>query len=512
MAAASESQTVSDQLDVFISYSRHDMAFADRLVAALEARGFEVKIDRRDLPAFEEWKRELLGFICECDTVVFIVSPHSLGSAVVAWEVEQVRLHGKRLAPVVIADVQGPAAPPDIASLNYLFFTDEALFEQRCDELARALNTDLAWVKEHTRLGELARRWIERGRPDDALIRGRDIADAEEWARRPARTGPAVTEAQREFLIASRAAQRRQAKRRRQVQAVLGFIILASLGYAAWSNRAYLEAHLARGVELLRPTILTAAAERALKPGDSFKECRGCLEMVVVPAGNFMMGSPPDEQGRQDSEDKEHPVAIGAPFAVSRFEVTFAEWDACTALGGCPYQPADEGWKGDRQPVINVNWNDAKLYAAWVSGETGQPYRLLSEAEWEFAARGGTATPYSWGAEIGDNKADCRRCGSPWDYRQPAPVGSFAANAFGLYDMHGNVWEWVEDCWHANYDGAPRDGSAWTSACADAASHVVRSGAWNDLPADLRAAARYRGPTEARNAVNGIRLARTLRQ
>ena len=157
------------KLKVFVSYSRRDIAFADRLVEALKLRGFEVLIDRQDLPKLEDWERELLGFIRQADTVLLVVSPHSVGSKACAWEVEQVRTHAKRLAPVVIEDVAGASVPPEIARINYLYFTDAALFEQRADELARALNTDVDWLKEHTRLGEMARRWIEHGRPEDAL-------------------------------------------------------------------------------------------------------------------------------------------------------------------------------------------------------------------------------------------------------------------------------------------------------------------------------------------------------
>ena len=202
------------KLKVFVSYSRRDIAFADRLVEALKLRGFEVLIDRQDLPKLEDWERELLGFIRQADTVLLVVSPHSVGSKACAWEVEQVRTHAKRLAPVVIEDVAGASVPPEIARINYLYFTDAALFEQRADELARALNTDVDWLKEHTRLGEMARRWIEHGRPEDALIRGRDLNDANAWAGRRAREAPVVTTQHIEFLNASHLAQSERFRRR----------------------------------------------------------------------------------------------------------------------------------------------------------------------------------------------------------------------------------------------------------------------------------------------------------
>jgi formylglycine-generating enzyme required for sulfatase activity len=169
--------------------------------------------------------------------------------------------------------------------------------------------------------------------------------------------------------------------------------------------------------------------------------------MVVAPAGKFMMGSP-EGQGT-DVERPQHEVTF-ANFAVSTFEVTFDAWDACVAYGDCP-PASDSGWGRGRRPV------------AWLSRMTGRTYRLLSEAEWEYAARAGTQTAYSWGDEIGEGNANCKGCGSQWDGQRTAPAGSFAANVFGLHDMHGNVWEWVEDCAHGNYSGAPEDGPAWTA-------------------------------------------------
>ena len=135
------------------------------------------------------------------------------------------------------------------------------------------------------------------------------------------------------------------------------------------------------------------------------------------------------------------------------------------------------------------SWNDAKEYVGWLSSQTGAEYRLLSESEWEYAARAGSGTKYSWGNEIGVNRANCARCDSQWDFKQTAPVGSFAPNAFGLYDMHGNVYEWVEACWNASYAGAPSDGSAWRSG--NCAERVLRGGSWGDVPWNLRAAYRY---------------------
>ena len=212
--------------------------------------------------------------------------------------------------------------------------------------------------------------------------------------------------------------------------------------------------------------------------------------MGVVPAGSTRLAS-----GRN--------VTIATPFAVGKFEVTFAEWDACVAQGGCSHQPDDRG-RG-RQPV-NVSWYDAQDYVAWLSRKTGKAYRLLSEAEWEYAAQAGTGREAK--VTPGAGEANCDGCGSRWDGKQTAPVGSFAANAFGLHDMLGNVWEWTADCWNATHAGAPADGSARQDG--DCSRRVLRGGSWFDNPVDSRSAGRFRNSSDYRSAVEGFRVARTL--
>jgi formylglycine-generating enzyme required for sulfatase activity len=201
-------------------------------------------------------------------------------------------------------------------------------------------------------------------------------------------------------------------------------------------------------------------------------------------------------------------VIILKPFAVGKYTVTFDEWDWCVKEGGCKTNPSDAGWGRGNRPVINVSWNDAKEYVAWLSKKTGKSYRLLSEAEWEYAARAGTAAKYYWGDDIGKGNANCDGCGSQWDGKQTAPMGSFKPNPWGLYDMAGNVWQWVEDCWHDNYNGAPKDGSPAIeiSGC----PRVLRGGSWNDDPLSPRAAWRIRSNAELRSYGFGFRVARTL--
>jgi formylglycine-generating enzyme required for sulfatase activity len=206
---------------------------------------------------------------------------------------------------------------------------------------------------------------------------------------------------------------------------------------------------------------------------------------------------------------------LGQALAVGRFSVTFDDWDACVADGGCNrYRPDDKGWGRGLRPVINVSWNDAKSYVAWLSGKTGKAYRLLSEAEREYVTRAGTTTPFWWGSSISTEQAnyngrDYYNAGSRGEFRQHTlPVNSFEPNPWGLYQVHGNVWEWNEDCFNLSYNGAPSDGSAWTTG--DCNRHVGRGGSWYDSPSDLRAAHRGSSPSNQRSNSVGFRVSRTL--
>jgi formylglycine-generating enzyme required for sulfatase activity len=257
------------------------------------------------------------------------------------------------------------------------------------------------------------------------------------------------------------------------------------------------------------PTVLAddQEAEKASKPGSEFTECAsGCPMMVVVPAGRFTMGSPATEADRLPTEGPQHEVTIAKPFAVGRTEVTFAQWDACVAAGICR-KVSDNAWgRGDR-PVINVGWSDAVQYVEWLARMTGKPYRLLSEAEWEYAARAGTTTRFSFG----DDDADLGRYA--WYFknsdRKSQAVGIKMANGFGLYDMHGNVYEWVADPWHENYENAPSDGSVWRDNPVPN-RHVARGGSWFFDAKNLRSASRVGPPSNLQDGNVGFRVARDL--
>ena len=257
------------------------------------------------------------------------------------------------------------------------------------------------------------------------------------------------------------------------------------------------------------------------EPGTELRDCPECPEMVVVPAGSFMMGSPESEAGRNVNEGPVHRVTIARSFAVGVYEVTFEEWYACVSGGGCgEYRPPNEGWGRGRRPVMYVSWDDAKAYVEWLSRKTGQEYRLLSESEWEYVARAGTETARYWGEnELGqcryanglDESAGnfgFRPASCDDGHARTSPVGSYEVNGFGLHDVLGNVSEWVEDCWNESYHGAPVDGSAWEPG--DCRSRVLRGGGWYFEPRNLRSANRSWNTIGIRNFIMGFRVARTL--
>jgi len=399
---------------------------------------------------------------------------------------------------------------------TYAEVAHEAVF-RRWDKLRNWIAAEREFLAWRTGLEAARRTWqttLGSSKSEDALLMGAALTQAQSWLAKRRDDLPLID---RDFIDQSSRRERRERSRARRVQALVYVLLVGSIaGLIGWINQSYLRERLTWYTTVrpymlrqVRPYVLTAAAERALKSGDSFRECaKDCPEMVVVPAGEFMMGSAADERDHYGNEDPLHRVTMARPLAVSKFEVTFEQWDACVAIGARAHVPDSNMGRGT-QPVINVSWDNVQQYVVWISTMTGRPYRLLSEAEWEYAARAGTTTAFSWGNEIGKNNADCNGCGSEWDSRRTAPVGSFAPNQFGLYDMHGNVWEWVEDCLHTNYEGAPKDGSAWI-AQGDCNHRVVRGGSWAGYPVGLRSALRFWYSADDHGNDLGFRVARTL--
>ena len=241
------------------------------------------------------------------------------------------------------------------------------------------------------------------------------------------------------------------------------------------------------------------------------------MNMVTILPGTFMMGSPKDELRRDSNESPRHKVTIDYPFEVGKFEVTFNQWNACVAGGGCRgHRPKDMGWGKGTRPVINVSWQDAQSYVKWLRRKTGLNYRLLSEAEWEYVARAGQDGPFSMGYSIGAYDANFNGekpyGGGPQGpyLKKTLPVGSYPANAFGLHDIHGNVYEWVEDCWNPNHAGAPANGKARKDG--DCKFRVMRGGSWVTHGYQMRASKRLRYTTNYRYDDYGFRVARTLKK
>lgn len=262
----------------------------------------------------------------------------------------------------------------------------------------------------------------------------------------------------------------------------------------------------ARALPAMLPALMITAAMALLWPprhwmtvAEPFLE----PDMVHLSAGSFVMGSPISEAQHDVMEGPQHTVHVPA-FSIGRYDVTFEEWDACVADGGCKTLPSDSGWGRGYRPVINVSWQDAQQYAAWLSRKTGRRFRLPSESELEYATRAGTVTTYYWGNTIGKGNANCEDCGGRWD-KQTAQVGSFAPNPWGLYDLVGNVLQWTQDCYHDTYQGAPTDGSPWLTG--DCSIRVIRGGAWPYLADSLRSAARNMSNETNTYNFTGFRLA-----
>lgn len=299
--------------------------------------------------------------------------------------------------------------------------------------------------------------------------------------------------------------------------------------------------------------MLLGSSVLAIEQGTIFRDCPECPEMITIPAGTFLMGSPPSETSRNDNEGPQHPVAMRA-FAIGVYDITRVEYstfiretghssnDGCIVWTGKPveatgslYKDTSKDWRNpgflqtERDPVVCVSWEDAQAYVRWLNGklcrlqkahscsnETG-PYRLPTEAEWQYAARGGTGTPYYWGIRATHDDANygmekCPPCASLiqgqdlWEFT--SPVGSFAPNSFGLFDVSGNVYQWVEDCWHDNYVGAPTDGTAWTTG--ECKFRVSPGSDWLEDASYLRVAYRDLGTPDEKNQFTGFRIARTL--
>jgi len=487
----------------FISYSSNDAAFAKRLHRALESYGipntlgkfdtlggggkpnriYPVFRDREELPAGELSER-IEQALRQSRSLIVVCSPSAAASLWVQKEIESFLAMGRREHIYAIIASNAPLTDKIGADATRLCFPPAFRGNALADPNAlEPIAADARAVKDGFRNA-----WLK-------LVAG---------------------------MIGVNAGALQDRDRRRRRTALLKNIaasafVLISAG-AAYAYRTPLTM-LVNEYSEYRPFVHAKIALEKLPPKSTFQDCHeasvDCPVMIVLPAGTFMMGSPESERNREASESPQHAVTVGS-IAVGKYDISFDEWDACASAGGCrttPH-PDDAHWGRETRPVINISWDDAKEYVAWLSQMTGQQYRLLSEAEWEYAARG-------------HNSFQAPHYQFPWGNAQPncdmnapngaafgacehktLPVGSFQHNAFGLYDMAGNVWQWVEDCYQDHYDPSKSDGAPIEQN--NCLGRVLRGGAWGGDPRELRSAYRGISGHTTRNLHIGFRVARTL--
>jgi formylglycine-generating enzyme required for sulfatase activity len=551
---------------IFLAHAREDKGQVRELYADLKARGLDPWLDEIDMMPGQIWKQEIPKAIRQAGVLLACLSSRSVGK--VGYVQNEFRLalsnFGERpagsifLIPVRlddcdVPDLQIPDRGLSLRDIQWVDLWQEGGF----DRLGRAIGYALAEVTNPRPASEKAEKAIPVAEPRDDGGMAPENAQKQVFIAEPPRREAAAGSARE-------GAPKRKAwvlwRHPTVMAAVIGAVGAVAAGLTTsplldriLSNNLMKPEERAVPGQVVNPTkseekAVPGRPPRLLPPplaerrppglpfqepprkvvnpmeteekaaagqvapsgtlpeiGKQFRDCDACPQMVAVPAGFFTMGSPQSEEGWSSDEGPQHDVTL-PKFALSQNEVTFDEWDACVKSGGCNrYEPSDQGWGRGRRPVINVSWDDAKAYVAWLSKETSQPYRLLSEAEWEYAARAKKTTRYWWGNDLPTPE----QANFGWNVGKTSEVGAYPANPLGLYDMNGNVWEWVEDCWHDSYKGAPpKDGSAWTSG--DCSRRVLRGGSWGLTPEYLRSAFRLGFFREVRSGGIGFRVARTL--
>lgn len=467
--------------DVFISYKREDRGAVERLVRLLEAEQITAWWDPSIVPG-ERYAAVIHRALDDASCVVVAWSRRSVESLWVQDEAGIGRDRGV-LVPVSLDGVEPPLGFRQLQTLNLADWNGRSDDPRILHFLAgvrrlvcRPATTEAAAAALPNR-GDAKLRYAEA-----------DTARAPTIDKRRARAGMVFWSRRNALLAAGSVA---------ALLLAVGAFLLFSRPRETQNLTFY-------------PPGLPVPVER------SFTDCgAGCPVMIVVPTGTFQMGSPEREPQRGSDEGPQHEVTFSKPLAIAKFPVTVEDWEFCVSQHGCTDWPPAlvAKWGRGRQPVINVSWDDAKAYATWLSRYTGKLYRLMSEAEREYITRAGTTTPFWWGSSISSEQANYdgtqRYVDEPTGrFRQNTlPVDSFQPNPWGFYDVSGNTWDWVEDCYHDSYDGAPPDGSAWTSG--DCNRRVLRGGSWGSQPRNLRSAARYRLSPVVRGDWYGFRVART---
>ncbi|HBH35284.1 MAG TPA: hypothetical protein DDW45_02435 [Gammaproteobacteria bacterium] len=509
--------------DIFLSYTSEDRDRLRPLVKALEDQGWSVFWDRK-IPVGQTWRDVIGREIRDCLGIVVVWSQASVQSQWVMEESEE----GKRRRILFPVTVDGATPPFGFGSIQSADFTDweggtdhpgyklligdltrhiQGIKDQREAEYSAKELTEQQKREEREREerggATKAERKVNAGRERQTRLQAEKLAEEQEEAAKQ----QLVEEEVRKYGS--------ETEPHQNVEKLVG----KATGSELTKAEPVIRKPLLFGLGLIGLTTLLAAAIYWFNMNPIRKNIEitddMLPEMVLIPPGSFTMGC---VSGINCNEDELPTRRVTVPaFKMSKFEVTFRQWDACHADGGCTQNPDDQGWGRDDRPVINVSWNDAVAYAEWLSDRTGlkkpHRYRLPSEAEWEYAARAGTTTNYWWGDEFDQNGkvwANCAGCASKWDSSRTAPAGSFKRNPFDLYDTSGNVSEWGRDCFIDSYEGAPEDATPLETAEDGVCSgRVLRGGSWDHDPQYLRSASRFGDRPDSRNNDIGFRLART---
>jgi formylglycine-generating enzyme required for sulfatase activity len=499
--------------DIFISYKREDQTTARKLADALEKEGLSVWWDPK-LRVGEHFDDVIEKALNEAKCVIVMWSNLSVNSEYVKSEATEA-LEQKKLVPVKIENVNLPFRFKRVQTLSLLGWDgskDFSEFRRLVDDISTILGASptAAQAGVSREVEEERFREKERQRSEEGTRRKTEEANRRRIGEKIPNTwrtyGPVVAAVAVVVLIFSFVIwwpKRQGTEGVDKQQPFKEPVVMAPETKSTGQKEIITQLPV---VKLQPEKQITVKPRPAIGKvfRDRLKNGGEGPEMVVVPAGSFRMGDIPG--GGNKNELPVRTVRIEKPFAIGRYEVTFEEYDQFANETGRNL-PTDRGWGRVRRPVINVNWQEAEVYAKWLSEQTGKRYRLPTEAEWEYAARGGKETNYWWGDDFLEGMANCEGCGSQWDKKQTAPVGSFKPNPFGMYDTAGNVWEWVEDCWHDNYNGAPADGSAWKEAGGgNCALRVWRGGSWFVRPGSLRSSYRNRDNAGRRFNSVGFRL------
>ena len=541
--------------EVFVSYSRKDADFARQLNTALQEAGKTTWFDQESISTGVDFENEIFKGINSADNFLFVLSPDAVESEYCEREVNYASEQSKRFISVLHREVDPALMPDSLRVINWIDFKDTA-FDKSFPELIQAIELDREHAHQHTVLQQRAGDWTENDRSNDFLLNITACDNAEGWQERALeeQKKPVPTVLQQDFIVDSRKAIKKANRRRNILFSFVGVlaivaVLLSVFSFVKMNEAENLYKEVFKKSGLTKKEAKEKAQQFVEEEGgrvfrDSLKSGSKGPEMVWLPAGEFQMGD--IFGGGSWNERPVHKVSINR-FAMGRYEVTVGEFrqfvedskyhknskdskyqTEAEKEGGCSvYKDGkwryvkDANWrnpyfsqtdKDDNQPVVCVSWNDAVAYTQWLSEQTGQTYRLPSEAEWEYAARAGKEMPYWWGAVVGEGWANCNGCGSHKDNQRTAQIKSFVPNLFGIYNITGNVEEWVADSWHNSYKKASEEGQVWAES--DHCLRISRGGGWQSKPEKVRLAYRENsldsgGSLDFNSSFRGFRIAKS---